>query len=290
MSTTPSVSIIIPAYNEEDVIAKCLDACVMQTSAPDEIIVVNNNSTDGTASIVRRYQRQYPELTIRLLNETEQGLIPARNYGLNSAKSDVLGRIDADTAIEPGWVAAVRKTFRRRSVAAATGPMLYHDMPLQKAGLVLDEKIRRTLHRLSKNHKFLFGSNMAIRKSAWQQIAPYIPEDPDDLYHEDINLALTLGEQHLRIVYDPLMIAGMSARRLEDSPRKFYSYVMRFERTFKAHNVRSTTARIPIFIYLLIYFPIRTVRKFYDGETSRFTLQKLRNELAELKAKLESSI
>ena len=89
-------------------------------------------------------------------------------------------------------------------------------------------------------------------------------------------------ENNLEIVYDPNMIAGMSARRLEDSPREFYQYVMRFERTFKAHGVKSRTARIPIFIYLLTYFPVRTVRKFYDGETNKFTLRKLRDEVRTL--------
>ncbi len=106
--------------------------------------------------------------------------------------------------------------------------------------------------------------------------------DEADELHEDIDLALTMFENGLEIIYDPKMIGGMSARRIEDSPRDFYQYVMRFERTFKAHGVKSATARIPIFIYLLTYFPIRTIRKFYDGETSRFTLRKLRDELRHL--------
>jgi hypothetical protein len=97
--------------------------------------------------------------------------------------------------------------------------------------------------------------------------------------HEDVDLALTLFENDFEVVYEPEMIGGMSARRLEDSPRNFYRYVMRFERTFKAHDVRSATARIPILIYLLTYFPLRTIRKFYDGDTNQFTLQKLRDEM-----------
>jgi len=279
----PTVAIIIPAYNEEETIAKCLDSCLEQTSPADEIIIVNNNSTDETANIVKRYQRNNPEQVIRLLNEKEQGIIAARNHGFNAAKSEVMGRIDSDSTISPTWVEAVRETFSDENVAAATGPVQYYDMPMQDLGLKVDEKIRNTLHNMAKDHRFLFGSNMAMRRSVWQQISQFSNLDPDDELHEDIDLALTLFENGFEVTYDPKMVGGMSARRLEDSPRKFYSYVMRFERTFKAHNVRSATARIPILIYLLTYFPLRTVRKFYDGDANQFTLQKLRDELGRTK-------
>ncbi len=279
MVKLPSVSIIIPAYNEEKVIQKCLESCINQIDHADEIIVVNNNSTDQTATIVRRIQRRFPQANIRLLTEKEQGIIPARNKGFASARSEILGRIDADSIIQEDWVYHVRRLFVKKSIAAATGPVAYHDMPLRRVGLAADTRIRRALHSMAKDHTFLFGSNMAIRKTAWQTIQPYTHMDKDDVLHEDIDLALCLYKNNLTSVYDPAMIGGMSARRLEDSPRDFYNYVMRFERTFKVHDITSRSARIPIFIYILIYFPVRTVRKFYDGETNKFTWQKLRDDL-----------
>lgn len=284
MSKLPSVAIVIPAYNEEETIAKCLDACINQTSPADEIIVVNNKSTDNTVKIVRQYQRDYPEANIRLLNQNKyQGITPTRNRGFDNVKCDVIGRIDSDSLVEPYWVEVVRRTFQPKDVAAATGPVLYHDMPLQKAGFLVDEKIRSVLHRLAKDHRFLFGTNMAIRTSSWHEVRHLTQLDLDNEMHEDIDLALTLFENDYEIVYEPTMVAGMSARRLGDSPRDFYRYVMRYERTVKAHGVKSATARIPIFIYLMVYFPIRTVRLFYDGENSRFTLDKLRTELSRIK-------
>lgn len=283
MSKLPSVAIVIPAYNEEETIARCLETCIAQTSLADEIIVVDNNSTDDTAKIVKRIQKEHPEQVIRLLTEATQGIIPTRNHGFNQAKSDVLGRIDADSIISPTWVEALRNCFSNEDVAAATGPVQYYDMPLQDLGFRVDEKIRNTLHKMAKDHRFLFGSNMAIRRTVWKKIGSLTSLDPNDELHEDIDLALVLFENNYEVVYDPRMIGGMSARRIEDSPRKFYHYVMRFERTFQVHHVRSATARIPILIYLLTYFPIRTVRKFYDGDTNQFTLRKLRDELSNLK-------
>lgn len=283
MSKSPTVAIVIPAYNEEDTIEKCLTSCVTQEDLADEIIVVNNNSVDKTATIVRRMQRQYPEANIRLLNEKEQGIIPARNHGFKSAKSEVLGRIDADCVIYDGWVRSVRATFKEKSTAASTGPVKYHDMPLPEVGFRFDHMIRKTLHNSAKDHTFVFGSNMAIRQNAWEEIKDCLHLDKDDQLHEDIDIALCLFKKNLKVVYDPEMVGGMSARRLEDKPRDFYNYVMRFERTFQIHGIKSTSARIPIFIYILIYFPVRTLRKFYDGETSKFTLQKLRDDLEQIR-------
>lgn len=285
MSKQPTVSIVIPAYNEEDKIEKCLLSCIEQGDLAEELIVVNNNSTDETAAIVRRIQRKYPEANVRLLNEKEQGIIPARNRGLNSAKGEVIGRIDADSILYEGWVKSVRKTFAKKTVAAATGPVKYHDMPLPEVGFKFDNKIRSALHNSAKDHTFVFGSNMAIRKSAWEAIKDDTHRDKEDQLHEDIDIALCLFKKNLKVAYDPCMVGGMSARRLEDGPRNFYNYVMRFERTFKIHGVKSTTARIPIFIYILIYFPVRTLRKFYDGETSKFTLRKLRDDLEAIRSR-----
>jgi glycosyltransferase involved in cell wall biosynthesis len=283
MSKLPSVAIIIPAYNEEETIIRCLESCIAQSSRPDEIIVVNNNSIDDTVKLVKKFQKDHPDQAVRLLNETTQGIAPTRNHGFNHAKSEVLGRIDADSTIMPNWVEEVRQAFVDQDVAAITGPVQYYDMPLVDLGLRVDEKIRNTLYKMAKDHRFLFGSNMAIRASVWQKVGSLTSPDPNDELHEDIDLALVLCENNFEVVYHPTMIASLSARRLETSPRKFYYYVMRFERTFKVHNVHSATARIPILIYLLTYFPLRTVRKFYDGDTNQFTLQKLRDELSRLK-------
>lgn len=275
----PTVSIVIPAFNEAEMIEKCVMSCLDQSVMPKEVIVVDNKSTDDTAKIVRRIRKDHPQ--VRLVKEhDEQGIIPARNAGLNAARSAVIGRIDADSTVSHGWVEATQKTFADEEVAAATGPVTYHDMPAQEFSLKADTKIRAALSKLAKSHHhFLFGSNMAVRRSVWREMAGEMCLDKDDLFHEDIDIAIHLHEAGHKIVYAPEMIGSMSARRLDDSPRKFYHYVMRYERTFKSHDVKAVNARIPIFIYLLLYFPVRSIRKFYDGDTNKFTLSKLSEEL-----------
>lgn len=265
MSSEPTVSIVIPAYNEEKVIRQCLIAALYQSVPAMEIIVVDNRSTDRTAEIVRQMQGEYPDSPIRLLSQfAEQGLIPTRNYGLDEARGDVLGRIDADSVLEPDWVERVRDAFTDPSVAAATGPVLYYDMPLRRFGLKADDKVRQLVLKLAnKQYHFLFGSNMAIRRTAWEQIRTEACRDEADEMHEDIDLSLHLADHGLHILYIPGMISGMSARRLEDSPRDYRYYVNRFDRTYKAHQVNKTVLKVPMWIFMSVYYPAKVMRALH---------------------------
>lgn len=280
ISQRPSVAIVIPCYNEETLIGRCLESCIAQTSAPDEIIVVNNKSTDDTLAVVRRYQRHHRQLNIRLLEQNEhQGLIPTRNHGFDHARSDVIGRIDADTVIATDWVETIRRRFTEPAVDAATGPVFYHDMPFRRLGFWGDHRIRSYLRRHSTDQRFLLGANMAIRNSAWRVVRQLAHRDLEDQLHEDIDLALTLFKNDFEIAYEPAMTAGISGRRLEAPVRDFYRYITRYTRTTKAHGVKSWTALLTMVILLLVYLTFRPVRFFYDVENNRFTLSKLRAKL-----------
>ena len=267
----PEVSIVIPAYNEESVIRQCLIAAIYQSMPAAEIIVVDNMSTDRTAQIVRQMQQEYPESPIRLLSQDQaQGLIPTRNFGLNSATGEILGRIDADSVLEPDWVEQVQNAFTDQDVQAATGPVVYYDMPMRRFGLKADDKMRQLMLRLAKHqYHFLFGSNMAMRRTAWETIRDEACLDEKDEMHEDIDLSLHLAEHDLRVQYWPQMVSGMSARRLEDSPRDYRYYVTRFDRTYKAHNVKKMALKAPMVVFFSVYFPAKLLRAIHTASSSQ---------------------
>lgn len=253
------MSIVVPAYNEEKAIRQCVLAALDQTVPAHEVIVVDNRSTDRTAAIVAELAAEHP--SVRLIEQhAVQGLIPTRNAGLDAATGDVLGRIDADSLLEPTWVEEVAAAFSDETVDAATGPVAYYDMPLRRFGLKADDRIRQLMLRLSNEYHFLFGSNMALRADAWRTIRDDVCLDEDDQFHEDIDISLHLAEAGLRAMYVPTMVSGMSARRLEDSPRDYQYYVWRFERTYARHNVRSRAVRAPMWVYLAIYPPLKIIR------------------------------
>ena len=274
----PTVSIVIPAYNEESVIKTCIDSILRQTKKAYEIIVVDNRSNDATCQIVRRLQRENPKANIRLLHKnSQQGITPARNHGYNQARGEVIGRIDADSILEPDWVEAVQVAFRDKNIAAVTGAMSYYDMPLRKFGMRGDNKLRKVLSTFQGEYQFLMGSNMAIRRTVWRAIRdttcrkPHSSKykDVDDELFEDIDLSIHVTEAGYRTKYVPEMIAGMSARRLRDSTKDFHYYVMRFDRTYSAHKVRRFWVKVPIILYLSVYFPGKALQFWHDRDGTK---------------------
>lgn len=93
------VSIIVPAYNVDKYIEKCLNTLVNQTLKEIEIIVVNDGSTDRTKQEIQKFVEKYPEKIIYLEKENG-GLSDARNYGMPYAKGEYIGCIDSDDYIE----------------------------------------------------------------------------------------------------------------------------------------------------------------------------------------------
>ena len=93
------VSIIVPVYNVEQYIEKCLETLVNQTLQEIEIILVNDGSTDGTKKKIEKFILQYPE-KIKYLEKTNGGLSDARNYGIPSASGKYIGFVDSDDYVE----------------------------------------------------------------------------------------------------------------------------------------------------------------------------------------------
>lgn len=254
MTTPPTVSIVIPAYNEESTIRHCLMACVDQSSPAHELIVVNNRSTDATAARVEAMREAFPEARIRLVEQdAEQGITPTRNAGFDAATGDVIGRIDADSAIAPDWVEQVQAAFADGSIDAASGSVDYYDMPMRAFGHRADDAYRSLQAKLAGEFVFLFGSNMAIRRSAWLDVRDTVCADRDDLMHEDLDLAIHLALAGKRIAYVSAMEAGMSARRLDSSPRDYLFYVERFKRTYASHGIHDLRLLAPMVVLLGVY-------------------------------------
>ncbi len=116
------LSIIIPAYNEEKYIQKCLDAVFRQAVPPIyEVIVVDNGSRDTTAEIVRN---KFPQA--KLVREPKKGVTLARNRGASQARGDILFFFDADVVIPPNYLERVLAKFQKdKELVLASGPYSY---------------------------------------------------------------------------------------------------------------------------------------------------------------------
>jgi len=104
------ISFVVPAYNEEALIASCLAAIkaeIARTGCRAEIIVVNNNSTDGT----RHIASSIPGVVI--VDEPQRGLVEARRAGCCAANGELIANIDADTMLTEGWLRTALEEFSR---------------------------------------------------------------------------------------------------------------------------------------------------------------------------------
>ena len=257
----PTVGIVIPAYNEESTIRSCVLAALNQTIPAHEIIVVDNMSTDLTPAILAELASDFPDAPLRVLRQDkEQGITPTRNFGFDAVTAEVIGRIDSDSVLEPNWVEATGSLFRDTSIHAATGPVTYYDMPLRRYMARADDSARKAISRLVKQYHFLFGTNMALRRSAWEAVREHICLDADKHMFEDIDLSVHLYDDGFSIVYAPDMVVGMSARRIDDSPKDFLAYIKRFDTTYNHHGLRKKRLRIPQWAYLGVYPIAKSIR------------------------------
>lgn len=94
----PIVSVLIPVYNVEDYLEKCLNSVIAQTLNNIEIICVNDGSTDGSAEILKKYKNK--DNRIKIITKENGGLPSARNAGLEVAKGKYIGFVDSDDYIE----------------------------------------------------------------------------------------------------------------------------------------------------------------------------------------------
>lgn len=92
---SPKVSVIVPVYNVEHYLAKCLDSLVNQSLQNIEIIVVNDGSKDGSENIIQQYAGKYPD-KIKAFTKDNGGLSDARNFGIDQATGNYLGFVDSD--------------------------------------------------------------------------------------------------------------------------------------------------------------------------------------------------
>ena len=262
------ISVVVPVYNEADYIVPCLNALLAQTIAPDEIIVVDNNSTDATCRLVARFGEQ-----VRLLHEPRQGLFYSRECGLDAATGEVVGRIDADTIVGPDWVATLHREFADAAVVGASGPASWSDMPCPRVSLLLDRAIRRMVSGRSRDARFLYGANMAVRRSAWRQVRREVCNNPR--LHEDLDLSHHLREHGGRLVQTLGMAAGVSARRMNARPKDFIEYMRMGPRTYRWHGRKDAWRIMSAMALLLLSNPLlRFIWRVYDPRTRRVSLTK----------------
>lgn len=204
------MSVVIPVKDDDSQLRRCLRALALQTRLPDEIVVVDNGSTDSSAEVARASGA-------RVVRCDEPGIPAASACGYDAATGAYILRLDADCRPSHTWVQTMAEALEQRpDVAAFTGGARFIDGPrwLRRplAAVYLGAYALVTASALG--HLPLFGSNLAFRAAAWRDVRDSVHRhDPD--VHDDLDLAFHLGVRH-RIRFLRRAAMGISMRPFAD--------------------------------------------------------------------------
>jgi glycosyltransferase involved in cell wall biosynthesis len=183
--------VIVCAYNEARFLPACLHSLLAQTRPPDEIIVVNNASTDGTGALARAFPG------IRVVDEPTKGLVVARETGRQHATADVIAYVDADCRAPLQWLERLERRFAGADrLVAVTGPYRFYDWDLMGRALiraydhVVAPPTHLLVHRALGLGAVLYGGNFAVRRSMLSRIGGF--DRTVEFHGEDTNLGRRL--------------------------------------------------------------------------------------------------
>ncbi len=184
------LSFVIPAYNEEAFLGKCLESILAEvgrSSYNTEIIVVDNGSTDGTRAVAARYP------SVHLVEEQRKGIVWARQAGYLAATGELIANIDADNILPKGWINRVFEEFsRNEKLVVLSGPLVYYDVSwLRRVQTKLFYSLGYLTYLLNhfviRKGGMVQGGNFVVRASALMEIGGY--DTRIDFYGEDTDIA-----------------------------------------------------------------------------------------------------
>jgi glycosyltransferase involved in cell wall biosynthesis len=226
-----AISIIVPAYNEERYLARCLESIAAQTHKPHQVIVVDNASTDRTAAVARKF----PFVTV--VRESHRGRAFAQAAGFNAATGTVLARIDADAVLPPDWTARIAAYFDHPGAlqTAWTSCAHFYNVRFPRLVSYMYGWIGFSLNRFFAGHASLWGSSMALPRALWQTVEPEVCQRAD--LHEDLDLSIHLHQHGYAIVPDWHTKVGVELRPAYAGPAQVWEYLRMWPRTLAVHGI-----------------------------------------------------
>ncbi len=202
-------SIIIVAYNGQKYLRACIESVLEETKEDDEIILVDNSSTDGSVELVRK---NWPQVRL-LCNESNLGYAAACNQGAGYARGETLVFLNQDTRVLPGWLAGLQEALEREpAVGLVTSKLLIMSEPkrihmcgqeVHYTGFVFGRGFGSSAKEfpLPEEVGAVSGASFAIRRKLWEQLGGFDPMFY--MYYEETDLCLRVKLAGYSSLYSP---------------------------------------------------------------------------------------
>lgn len=168
--SSPLISVVVPTYNEEKYIQKCLASLLNQSldQSEYEIIVVDNGSRDTTRKIVKDYP-------VRLITLPNPSVVKARQKGVDVSRGTIIASADADTVYPRNWLANIKHTFDKQPKVIGVVGWIYftNSKPLFNYSVALSQEINLFLYKVFGQFPLVFAANFAFLKVSLLTIGGY---------------------------------------------------------------------------------------------------------------------
>ena len=210
-------SVIMTVRNEAKSLPRLLDSVLMQTVLPEEVVIADGGSTDGTPDIARSYMDRLP---LRLLEVPGANISQGRNAAIKETSYGIVAVTDAGVVLDPGWLEALTVPFDDETVDVVGGFFV------PEAGTAFETAMGATvLPSLDDVEPSTFlpsSRSVAFRKEAWESVGGY-PEWLD--YCEDLVFDISLKERGKRFTFAPEAIVYFRPRStLRAFFKQYYLY------------------------------------------------------------------
>lgn len=230
------VSVIVPAYNEEENIASCLTSVFNQTLPKNryEVIVVDNNSTDRTAAISAGFGA-------RVVKEPNQGIAFTRMTGAKEARSEIIAFVDSDTIVSSDWLKTIMEIYQSDSSVVGIGC----NLKLEPRNLLVAifEPLTATLIKI---FKILPGYGFSIKKSAYLKCGGY---NPKINFSEDFYITKKIKQTGKVVIALPKDLVVTSSRRYKNL------------KTFLTYSSKIIISFFTVFLFNVSFFKLKPVKK-----------------------------
>ncbi len=251
------ISVIIPMFNSEESIEKCLDSVKNQTYKEDfEIIVINDGSTDKSLKIVENYIHQNPNLNIILINQKNGGVSKARNAGMKIAKGEYIALLDSDDVWLPKKTEMQIEVFSKYPEIEFLACMRTNQKVLFPYRLDENNIAEITFRKLMIRNEASTPSVLFKRKI----IDDHLFFDENQKYGEDLNYWLRISLKYkMAILGEKLVLAGREKRtfgvsglssNLKEMEKGFHKNLWEM---YKLKKINYFEAKIYEFFYRLKY-------------------------------------
>jgi len=215
------LSVIVPVYNVEPYLRRCLDSIVHQTRPVQEIICVDDGSTDGSLAILREYERAYENLHV--IHKENGGLVSARKAGLALATCPYAAYVDSDDFVEPEMYEDLMQQIMQADADVVTsgtirdyGTHVVRTRELTKAGCYSGEELKALRSSILSTERF-FEMNLTIH--TWDKI---YRTELLRTFQQDLDDRISVAED-VAVAWPVLL----HAKRICVSGKEYYHYCLR---------------------------------------------------------------